>query len=61
MNKKVYFAPKTEKILGDIKVEVLAGGSNEEGGYMDDSDANRTQFDDDDDFTLDGNINLWDR
>ncbi len=61
MNKKVYIAPKTEKILGDIKVEVLAGGSNEEGGYMDDSDANQAQFDDDDDFNLDGNINLWEK
>ena len=47
--------------MGDIKVEVLAGGSNEEGGYMDDSDANQAQFDDDDDFNLDGNINLWEK
>lgn len=60
MKKREYIVPQTIKVLTNIKFEVLAG-SNENGGYPGGADANQAQFDDDDDFTLDGNINLWEK
>lgn len=60
MKKREYIVPQTIKVLTNIKFEVLAG-SNENWGDAGGADANQAQFDDDDDFNLDGNINLWEK
>ena len=60
MNKKIYIAPQTEELLPNIAKEVLAGESNEDGTWGNNSDTNQFQFEEETLETAISSPSLWD-